>query len=220
MNSAVTYRGVKLLQLAVDWLSLTSWLLLVFFILLIITISYNFYREWGRIPDESQWIATKGKLLSTKTEFKAGVRLSVTPKNPRIRRLDLGSYTIWRPYGRGVDSRFFRMRLHLTLDCGIHFELTSKNHVPGGIIFDPNEAIIGNEVVDHLFYTETTTPKETSTLLETPKLLSLIEQQPELQKLQVKGDQIELIFKRKIRLLEPFYQLALILANQLEELYL
>lgn len=209
-----------MLQLVVDWLSLTGWLLLVFFILLITTISYNFYREWGRIPGESQWIVTKGKVLSTKTEFKAGVRLSVTPKDPRIRRLDLGSYTIWRPYARGVDSRFFRMRLHLTLDTGIHFELTSKSHVPSGIIIDPNEAIIGNEVIDYLFYTETTTPKETSTLLENPKLLSLIEQQPELHKLQVKGDQIELVFVRKVKLLEPLYQLALIIAYQLEELYL
>lgn len=220
MNSGRTYRGVKLLQLPVDWLSLTGWLLLVFFILLIITISYNFYREWGRIPGQSQWIATKGKILSTKAEFKAGIRLSVTPKDPRIHRLDLGSYTIWRRYARREDSSFFRMRLHLTLDTGIHFELTPKSHVPGGIIFDPNEAMIGNDVIDQLFYTETTTPKETSTLLENPKLLSLIEEKPELRKLQVKGDLIELIFVRKVKLLEPLYQLALILAYQLEELYL
>jgi hypothetical protein len=220
VNSGRKHRGVTLLQLPVDSLSLTTWLLLVFFILLIITISYNIFREWGRIPGESQWIATKGKILSSKAEFKAGIQLSVTPRDPRIHRLDLGSYSIWYPYNRRTKASFFRMRLHLTLDTGIHFELTPKAHVPGGIVFDPTEAMIGNDVIDQLFYTETTTPKETSTLLENPKLLTLIEETPELRKLQVKGDLIELIFVRKVKLIEPLYQLALTLAYQLEELYL
>jgi len=191
----------------------------VFFVLLIITISYSIYREWGHIPDESQWIAAKGKLLSTKAEFKAGVRLSIVPNDPRIRRLDVGSYSTWPPYGMRGKESFFRMRLHLNLDAGIHFELTPKAHIPGGIIFDPNEAMIGIDVIDLLFYTETTNPKETRILLEHPKLLARIEKIPELRKLQVKGDLIELIVIRKVKLLEPLYQLGLILTQQLEELY-
>ncbi|MDO8057035.1 MAG: hypothetical protein Q6361_09265, partial [Candidatus Hermodarchaeota archaeon] len=92
-------------------------------------------------------------------------------------------------------------------------------HIPGGIIFDPNEAMIGIDVIDLLFYTETTNPKETRILLEHPKLLARIEKIPELRKLQVKGDLIELIVIRKVKLLEPLYQLGLILTQQLEELY-
>ncbi|MFX1299359.1 MAG: hypothetical protein ACFFAL_00835 [Promethearchaeota archaeon] len=177
------------------------------------------YKEKRRIPSESQWIAQKGKVLCTEGEFKTGIQLSVEPKDPRIRRLDVGSFRIQRTDRRIVHS-FFRMRLHLTLDTGIHFDLTHKSHAPGRIIFEPGEAMIGIDAIDQSFYTETTTHKETTRLLQTPKILTSIEATPELRTLQVKGDIIELTFIRKATLLEPMYQLARKIAYQLEELYI
>ena len=209
----------SLLQIPVDWLTLTSWLLLLFVIGLITTICYNMYKEKGRIPDESQWIAQKGKILCTEAEFKAGIQLSVEPTDPRIQRLDVGSFSIQRTDRRILRS-FFRMRLHLTLDAGIHFDLTPKNQIPGGIIFEPDEAMIGIETIDQFFYTETTTHKETARLLQTPKIRTSIEETPELRSLQVKGDIIELTFIRKAELLESMYQLARKIAYHLEELYI
>ncbi len=209
----------RLLQLPVDWLTLTAWLLLLFVIWLITTICYNMYKEKGRIPSESQWIAQKGKILCTKAEFKAGIQLSVEPTDPRIERLDVGSFRIQR-FDPTVFQSFFRMRLHLALDTGIHFDLTHRSHAPGGVIFEPDEAMIGIEFIDQSFYTETTTSKETTRLLQTPKILASIEATPELRTLQVKGDIIELTFIRKATLLEPMYQLARKIAYQLEELYI
>ncbi len=177
------------------------------------------YKEKGRIPSESQWIAQKGKILCTKAEFKAGIQLSVEPTDPRIQRLDLGSFRTQRTDRRIVHS-FFRMRLHLALDTGIHFDLTHKTQAPGRIIFEPDEAMIGIDAIDQIFYTETTTHKETTRLLQTPKILTSIEATPELRTLQVKGDIIELTFIRKATLLEPMYQLARKIAYQLEELYI
>ncbi|MDO8123552.1 MAG: hypothetical protein Q6364_04150, partial [Candidatus Hermodarchaeota archaeon] len=103
---------------------------------------------------------------------------------------------------------------------GIHFDLTHKSHAPGRIIFEPGEAMIGIDTIDQSFYTETTTHKETTRLLQTPKILASIETTPELRTLQVKGDIIELTFIRKATLLEPIYQLARKIAYQLEELYI
>ena len=177
------------------------------------------YKEKRGIPSESQWIAEKGKILCTEREFKAGIQLSVEPTDPRIQRLDVGSFSIQRTDRRILRS-FFRMRLHLTLDAGIHFDLTPKSQTPGGIIFEPGEAMIGIDAIDQSFYTETTTHKETARLLQTHKILTLIQETPELRRLQVKGDIIELTFTRKVKLLEPMYQLARTLAYHLEELYI
>ncbi|MFX0168968.1 MAG: hypothetical protein ACFE89_06345 [Candidatus Hodarchaeota archaeon] len=210
--------GARLLQLPFDWLTLTAWFILLFAIWLIATIFYNMYEEKRQIPGVSQWIAQKGKILCTQAEFKSGIQLSVSPSDPRIQRLDLGSFRTRDIHGN-IHS-FFRMRLHLALDAGIHFDLTPKRFVPGGMIFEPGEAIIGIDAIDQAFYTETTMYKETAHLLQTPKILTILEELHELRKLQVKGDVIELTFKRKVELLETMYRLARTIAYRLEELYI
>ena len=181
-------------------IELVLFLYLVFIVLMLVGIYWYWEskRRGGR-----KWLASKGELVPDPVT-KDSVRMF---SDPDIERIDLKDFKIDR-------KAFYRMRVHLRMDCGISFELMRKI-VSSGKVYEPGEGTTGIEGVDKQYWTESPDMKTTIQVLGAPTVQNALLNIKDVYSIHVMGDEIEIVFGFRNELLKPIYEFVLALTHEM-----
>ncbi|MFX1565253.1 MAG: hypothetical protein ACFFCH_04620 [Promethearchaeota archaeon] len=150
-----------------------------------------------------RWLASKGEVIPDLVTQDSVRKFS----DPDIKRIDLKEFKIDR-------IRFYRMRVHLRLDTGINFELTSKKH-RNGKVYEFGEGETGVDSVDKFFWVESPDAKAAAQILGAPKVQNTLDKIHVIHSLQVMGDEIEVVFRFWNSWLDRIYDFVLALTHEM-----
>lgn len=183
------------------WYWIFGWIL-IFLIpgipLILLYANLYFTKRAGR-----SWLLSIGK-VAQKSKEGDSVRQFL---DPDIERVDLKDFKIDR-------QRFYRMRVHLDSDSGMSFELAGKKiHV--GKVYEPGEGVTGIDVVDRRYRVESPDMKSTVMVLGAPNVQKALNEVRGVRSVHVMGDEIEIVFDFRNKLLDPIYDFVRELTQEL-----
>lgn len=169
-------------------------------LLVLILVGIFWYIE-SRRRGGRRWLLSKGEVVPDLAEKDSVRKFS----DPDIERIDLKEFSIDR-------RRFYRMRVHLRMDVGISFELTSKKSRRGKV-YEPGEGETGVDSVDKLFWTESPDLKVVAQVLGAPKVQKNLNRVYGVHTVHVMGDEIEIVLDFRNELLERIYDFVVALTH-------